>query len=42
MATTPTDHDVADLALAEAGQARIEWADAKMRVLASIRVRFRR
>src|SRR5919206_2664599 len=40
MATTPTDHDVADLGLAEAGQARIEWADAQMPVLASIRERF--
>ncbi len=40
MATTPANHDVADLSLAEAGQARIEWADAQMPVLASIRERF--
>jgi adenosylhomocysteinase len=40
MATTPANHDVADLGLAEAGQARIEWADAQMPVLASIRERF--
>jgi adenosylhomocysteinase len=42
MATTPRNHDVADLGLAEAGQARIEWADAQMPVLASIRERFER
>jgi adenosylhomocysteinase len=42
MATTPRNHDVADLSLAEAGQARIEWADAQMPVLASIRERFSR
>jgi adenosylhomocysteinase len=42
MATTPTHHDVADLGLAEAGQARIAWADAQMPVLASIRERFAR
>src|SRR3712207_9350832 len=40
MATTPVNHDVADIGLAEAGQARIEWADAQMPVLASIRERF--
>jgi len=40
MATTPKNHDVADLSLADAGQARIEWADAQMPVLASIRERF--
>lgn len=33
-------HDVADLALAEAGQVRIDWADAHMPVLAQIRERF--
>src|SRR5919199_2708655 len=42
MATTPAHHDVADLGLAEAGQARIGWADAQMPVLASIRERFAR
>src|SRR3954451_2416468 len=31
--------DIADPALAEAGQARIEWADAQMPVLRSIRER---
>jgi adenosylhomocysteinase len=34
------DYDVADLSLADAGQARIEWADAQMPVLRSIRDRF--
>jgi adenosylhomocysteinase len=34
------DHHVKDLALADAGKARIEWADADMPVLASIRERF--
>jgi adenosylhomocysteinase len=33
-------HDVKDLGLAAAGKARIEWADADMPVLASIRERF--
>jgi adenosylhomocysteinase len=33
-------YDVADLSLADAGQARIEWADAQMPVLRSIRERF--
>ncbi|MFN2521578.1 MAG: adenosylhomocysteinase, partial [Candidatus Limnocylindria bacterium] len=33
-------HDVADLGLADAGQAKIEWADAQMPVLASIKARF--
>ena len=42
MATTPRSHDVADLGLAEAGQTRIEWADAQMPVLAAIRERFSR
>ena len=36
------DHHVKDLALADAGKARIEWADADMPVLASIRERFER
>jgi len=34
------DHHVKDLTLADAGRARIEWADADMPVLASIRMRF--
>jgi adenosylhomocysteinase len=34
------DYDVRDLSLADAGKARIEWADADMPVLASIRERF--
>src|SRR6266511_3322904 len=34
------DCDVKDLALAEKGRARIEWADQEMRVLAQIRERF--
>jgi adenosylhomocysteinase len=34
------DYDVKDLSLAEAGKARIEWADRDMPVLASIRARF--
>jgi adenosylhomocysteinase len=42
MATKPRNHDVADLSLADAGQARIEWADAQMPVLRSIRERFER
>jgi adenosylhomocysteinase len=36
------DHHVKDLALADAGKARIEWADRDMPVLASIRERFER
>src|SRR5436190_21754967 len=42
MTTTSKNHDVADLALADAGQARIEWADRHMPMLASIRERFER
>ncbi len=42
MATTAKNHDVADLALADAGQARIEWADAQMPVLRTLRARFER
>src|SRR5205823_10374491 len=38
----PRDHDIADPSLAEAGQGRIEWADAQMPVLRSIRDRFER
>jgi adenosylhomocysteinase len=34
------DHHVKDLGLADGGKARIEWADADMPVLASIRERF--
>ena len=34
------EYDVKDMSLAEAGKARIEWADADMPVLASIRDRF--
>jgi adenosylhomocysteinase len=34
------DHHVKDLSLADAGKARIEWADRDMPVLASIRERF--
>ncbi len=34
------NHDIKDLSLADAGKARIEWADADMPVLASIRERF--
>ncbi len=36
------DHHVADISLADAGKARIEWADKDMPVLASIRERFER
>src|SRR6058998_1260052 len=42
MTTASKNYDVADLALADAGQARIEWADRHMAVLASIRERFAR
>ncbi len=43
MSTTPVhNHDVADLSLADAGQARIEWADHHMPVLRQIRQRFER
>lgn len=42
MAATRPEHDIADLALAEGGQARIEWADQQMPVLRSIRERFAR
>src|SRR5438477_6093077 len=34
------DCDVKDLALAEKGRSRIEWADQEMRVLTQIRERF--
>jgi adenosylhomocysteinase len=42
MPRTSPAYDVADLALAEAGDARIAWADAQMPVLRSIRERFGR
>ncbi len=42
MTTAAKNYDVADLGLADAGQARIEWADRHMPVLASIRERFER
>src|SRR3954454_2500369 len=42
MTTASKNYDVADLALADAGQAKIEWADRHMPVLASIRERFER
>jgi adenosylhomocysteinase len=38
----PARGDISDPALAEAGQARIEWADAQMPVLRTIRERFER
>ncbi|MHB8329246.1 MAG: adenosylhomocysteinase [Acidimicrobiales bacterium] len=40
MSETTTDHDVADLALADLGRKRIAWADTNMPVLTSIRERF--
>ncbi len=33
MSTSATDHDVADLGLADLGHQRIAWADANMPVL---------
>ncbi|HEV7918603.1 MAG TPA: adenosylhomocysteinase [Solirubrobacterales bacterium] len=42
MATDTTKYDIADISLAEAGQARIDWADNEMPVLAKIRERFER
>jgi adenosylhomocysteinase len=42
MTTAAKNYDVADLALADDGQARIDWADRHMPVLASIRERFAR
>src|SRR3954451_20761729 len=38
----PRRHDVRDLALADEGVRRIEWADRQMPVLAAIRERFAR
>ncbi len=40
MATAASDYDIADIALADDGQKRIEWADRQMPVLAQIRNRF--
>jgi adenosylhomocysteinase len=40
MATAASDYDIADIALADLGQQRIEWADRQMPVLAQIRDRF--
>ena len=34
------ENDIRDLALAEEGQRRVEWADRQMPVLARIRERF--
>ncbi len=42
MATTTPHHDVKDLGLADAGIARILWADRQMPVLEAIRARFER
>jgi adenosylhomocysteinase len=40
MSTSATDHDVADLGLADLGRQRIAWADSNMPVLTAIRERF--
>ena len=40
MATAAGNYDIADIALADAGQRRIEWADRHMPVLGQIRERF--
>ena len=40
MATAASNHDIADIGLADAGQKRIEWADRQMPVLSQIRERF--
>jgi adenosylhomocysteinase len=42
LATTEKSYDIADIALADEGQRRIEWADRHMPVLAQIRERFER
>ena len=42
MTVTGVDHDVKDLALAERGLLKIEWASSEMPVLALIRERFRK
>ena len=41
-ATLSIQHDVKDLALADAGRDAIEWADKQMPVLSLIRERFER
>lgn len=38
--TTASNYDIADISLADAGQTRVEWADAQMPVLHQIRERF--
>ena len=40
MATASTSYDIADVALADDGQRRVEWADRHMPVLRQIRERF--
>jgi adenosylhomocysteinase len=40
LATAEQSHDIADIALADDGQRRIDWADRQMPVLRSIRARF--
>jgi adenosylhomocysteinase len=40
LATAASDYDIADIALADDGQKRIEWADRQMPVLGQIRSRF--
>jgi adenosylhomocysteinase len=40
LATAEKRHDIADIALADDGQRRIDWADRQMPVLRSIRARF--
>ena len=42
MTTTAIKYDVADLSLADAGKARIEWAAREMDVLLSLREEFSR
>jgi adenosylhomocysteinase len=42
LATAAKSYDIADLALADGGQQRIEWADRQMPVLRTIRERFER
>jgi adenosylhomocysteinase len=42
LATTEKSYDIADIALADAGQKRIEWAERRMPVLRQIRERFER
>ncbi|TMK73810.1 MAG: adenosylhomocysteinase, partial [Actinobacteria bacterium] len=40
MATAEKSYDIADIALADDGQRRVEWADRQMPVLRTIRERF--